>query len=123
MPSKSKTTNWDWQVRYTVILMCCAATFICYIDRVNISVAIIPMAEQYNWDLQTQGTVLSSYYVGYLLMQVMGGFLADCFGGKIVLGLGILLWSFFTIVGAKRFYHRLRRRFFFFPLEEALFNG
>jgi ACS family sodium-dependent inorganic phosphate cotransporter len=28
----------------------------------------------------------------------MGGFLADCFGGKIVLGLGILRWSFFTIV-------------------------
>ena len=98
MPSKSKTTNWDWQVRYTVILMCCAATFICYIDRVNISVAIIPMAEQYNWDLETQGTVLSSFYVGYLLMQVMGGFLADRFGGKIVLGMGVLLWSFFTIV-------------------------
>ena len=98
MPSKSKTKNWDWQVRYTVILMCCAATFICYIDRVNISVAIIPMAEQYNWDLQTQGTVLSSFYVGYLLMQVMGGFLADRFGGKIVLGVGVLLWSFFTIV-------------------------
>tara|TARA_B110000305_G_scaffold101673_1_gene114376 strand:+ start:1412 stop:1903 length:492 start_codon:yes stop_codon:yes gene_type:complete len=56
------------------------------------------MAEQYNWDLQTQGTVLSSFYVGYLLMQVMGGFLADRFGGKIVLGMGVLLWSFFTIV-------------------------
>ena len=86
------------KVRYTVILMCCAATFICYLDRVSISVAIIPMAEQYNWDLQTQGTVLSSFYVGYLLMQVMGGFLADRFGGKIVLGMGVLLWSFFTIV-------------------------
>ena len=28
----------------------------------------------------------------------MGGFLADRFGGKIVLGVGVLLWSFFTIV-------------------------
>ena len=30
-------------------------------------------------------------------MQVMGGFLADRFGGKVVLGLGVLIWSFFTI--------------------------
>ena len=30
-----------------IILMCFAATFVCYIDRVNISVAIIPMAEEF----------------------------------------------------------------------------
>ena len=77
--------------------MCFAATFVCYIDRVNISVAIIPMAEEFQWDLETQGIILS-FYVGYLIMQVMGGFLADRFGGKIVLGLGVLIWSFFTVV-------------------------
>ena len=79
-------------------LMCFAATFVCYIDRVNISVAIIPMAEEFKWDLETQGIILSSFYVGYMIMQVLGGFLADRFGGKIVLGLGVLIWSFFTIV-------------------------
>ena len=87
-----------WRTRYSVILLCFAATFVCYIDRVNISVAIIPMAEQFQWDLETQGIILSSFYVGYLMMQIMGGFLADRFGGKIVLGLGVLIWSFFTIV-------------------------
>lgn len=87
-----------WKTRYTVVLMCFAATFVCYIDRVNISVAIIPMAEELNWDLETQGAILSSFYVGYLLMQVGGGFLADKFGGKMVLGLGVLIWSFFTII-------------------------
>ena len=86
-----------WKTRYNIILLCCAATFVCYIDRVNISVAIIPMAQQYNWDLETQGIILSSFYVGYLIMQIMGGFLADRFGGKIVLGLGVLIWSLFTI--------------------------
>ena len=49
-----------WKTRYTVVLMCFAATFVCYIDRVNISVAIIPMAEELNWDLETQGAILSS---------------------------------------------------------------
>jgi ACS family sodium-dependent inorganic phosphate cotransporter len=87
-----------WKTRYSIILMCFAATFVCYIDRVNISVAIIPMAEQFKWDLETQGIILSSFYVGYMIMQVLGGFLADRFGGKIVLGIGVLIWSFFTIV-------------------------
>jgi sugar phosphate permease len=51
-----------WNPRYTIILMCFAATFVCYIDRVNISVAIIPMAQDLGWDVATQGAVLSSFY-------------------------------------------------------------
>ncbi len=87
-----------WPKRYTMVGLCAFATFVCYIDRVNISVTIIPMAEEFWWDRGTQGLVLSSFFVGYLLTQVFGGFLADRFGGKMVLGLGVLLWSFFTIV-------------------------
>lgn len=85
-------------VRATVVAMCFAAVFVCYIDRVNISIAIIPMARDLGWSPATQGLVLSSFYVGYLLMQIGGGRLADRFGGKLVLGLGVLLWSLFTIV-------------------------
>jgi len=87
-----------WKSRYTIILMCFAATFVCYIDRVNISVAIIPMAQDLGWDVATQGAVLSSFYIGYLLMQIGGGRLADRFGGKLILGLGVLIWSVFTII-------------------------
>ena len=97
MVELNESNSGFWKTRYSVILMCFAATFVCYIDRVNISVAIIPMAEEFKWDLETQGIILSSFYVGYLIMQVMGGFLADRFGGKVVLGLGVLIWSFFTI--------------------------
>ncbi|MEC7369555.1 MAG: ACS family MFS transporter [Pseudomonadota bacterium] len=86
-----------WKSRYTVISMCFAGTFVCYIDRVNISVAIIPMARDLGWDVSTQGAILSSFYIGYLLMQIGGGRLADKFGGKLVLGIGVLIWSVFTI--------------------------
>lgn len=85
-------------VRFTVVAMCFAAIFVCYIDRVNISVAIIPMARDLGWSATTQGLVLSSFYVGYLLMQIGGGALADRFGGKLILGLGVLAWSLFTIL-------------------------
>jgi len=86
------------QKRHQLALMAFLAIFICYIDRVAISVAIIPMAESHGWDLSTQGLVLSSFFIGYLLTQVIGGKLADRYGGKVVLGFGVLLWSLFTLV-------------------------
>lgn len=86
------------QKRHQLVFMAFLAIFICYIDRVAISVAIIPMAESYDWDLSTQGLVLSSFFIGYLLTQVVGGKLADRYGGKVVLGFGVLLWSLFTLV-------------------------
>jgi ACS family sodium-dependent inorganic phosphate cotransporter len=81
-----------------VVLLAFLSVFVCYMDRVNISVAIIPMAEELGWTPQTQGTVLSSFFFGYLLLQIVGGRMADRFGGKIVLGIGVLLWSLFTVL-------------------------
>ena len=81
-----------------VVLLTFVSVFICYIDRVNISVAIIPMAEEFGWSLQTQGFVLSSFFIGYLLLQIVGGRLADRFGGKMVLAAGVLAWSLFTLL-------------------------
>jgi MFS family permease len=82
--------------RTVVVLLAFLSVFVCYMDRVNISVAIIPMGEELGWSPQTQGTVLSSFFAGYLLLQIVGGRLADRFGGKVVLGAGVLAWSLFT---------------------------
>lgn len=87
-----------WPHRYTVVLLTFLAVFVCYIDRVNISVAIIPMAAEMGWSPEAQGRVLSSFFIGYLLLQIAGGRLADRFGGKLVLGAGVLLWSLFTVL-------------------------
>lgn len=84
--------------RSNVVFLSFLAVFVCYIDRVNISVAIIPMAEDLGWSMDVQGAVLSSFFVGYLLLQIVGGRLADRYGGKIVLGAGVLLWSLFTLL-------------------------
>ena len=91
-------TGRSWPRRYNLVGLCFLSTFICYIDRVNISVAIIPMAEEFGWDQTTRGIVLSSFFYGYLATQVFGGWLADRFGGKIVLGIGVVWWSVFTLI-------------------------
>jgi ACS family sodium-dependent inorganic phosphate cotransporter len=82
--------------RWILVGLCFAATAICYIDRVNISVAIIPMAEEYGWSATTKGFVLSSFFIGYFIAMVPGGWLANKLGGKILLGAALLFWSVFT---------------------------
>ena len=88
----------NFPYRFKVIFLSFLAVSICYIDRVNISVAIIPMQEQFGWSEFHVGIILSSFYFGYMFTLVVGGYLADKYGGKKVLGYGLLIWSFFTII-------------------------
>lgn len=98
VPTLALPVRQYWPRRFTVVGLCFLSTLICYIDRVNISVAIIPMAKEFGWDQTTRGIVLSSFFYGYLATQVLGGWLADRYGGKIVLGVGVLWWSLFTLL-------------------------
>ena len=84
--------------RFKLVFMSFLAIFICYIDRVNISVAIIPMQQQFGWNEAQVGIVFSSFYFGYMLTMILGGYLADKYGGKYVLGFGVLAWSLFTFL-------------------------
>ncbi len=52
-------------------------------QRVNLSVAIIPMAKEFEWDDTVKGLVLSSFFWGYITNQLPGGWLATRFGGKV----------------------------------------
>jgi MFS transporter, ACS family, solute carrier family 17 (sodium-dependent inorganic phosphate cotransporter), other len=85
-----------WPAHYTVVLLLCAATFISYIDRTNISVGAIAMQAQFGWDETQKGLVFSAFFVGYLLMMTASGALAHRFGGWIVLGVAVVWWSLFT---------------------------
>ncbi|CAJ0759180.1 16936_t:CDS:10, partial [Entrophospora sp. SA101] len=48
------------------------------------------MAAEFGWSFTTQGLVLSSFLVGYLLTQVIGGILADKFAAAC--------WNLFTLL-------------------------
>ena len=53
------------------IALCSIANFINAADRIIMPIAIVPMADEYNWDLHGQGWVLSSFAVGYMSSQVI----------------------------------------------------
>ncbi|CAM6092364.1 unnamed protein product [Calypogeia fissa] len=82
--------------RYKLMVTTSLAFVICNMDKVNMSVAVIPMSHQLGWTAATSGLVQSSFFWGYALSQLPGGFLAGRFSGKKVLKAGVLMWSLAT---------------------------
>nr|XP_009506811.1 PREDICTED: sodium-dependent phosphate transport protein 3-like [Phalacrocorax carbo] len=96
--------------------------FMAYALRVSLSIAIVAMTNsshprnwsgsaprgsypgfaqevpRYNWSAETQGIILSSFFYGYGLTQALGGYCSGLFGGKPVLGGGLLLSSVLTLL-------------------------
>lgn len=84
--------------RWVMVLLCFSAFLLCNMDRVNMSIAILPMSKEFNWNSATVGLIQSSFFWGYLLTQIVGGIWADKIGGKVVLGFGVVWWSVATIL-------------------------
>uniref|UniRef100_A0A8V0XBP6 Sialin n=1 Tax=Gallus gallus TaxID=9031 RepID=A0A8V0XBP6_CHICK len=114
--------------RYNLALLAFFGFFLLYALRVNLSVALVDMVEpntslaknttsnvcpehsstinvprnttgkKYSWDADTQGWILGSFFYGYIITQIPGGYLASKIGGKLLLGFGIFGTSVFTLL-------------------------
>lgn len=66
------------------------------LDRYIMNYAVISIAEDLHLSSSSTGLLLSSFFAGYALMQLPGGWLTDRFGAKRVLIASVILWSIFT---------------------------
>ena len=46
--------SWRWKL---VVFLCCLVAMICYVDRAAMSVAIIPMGQEYGWSNSVKGAI------------------------------------------------------------------
>lgn len=66
------------------------------LDRYLMNYAIVYIGEDLSLSNTETGMVLSAFFLGYALMQMPGGILADRFGAKRVLLAAVIVWSIFT---------------------------
>nr|CAD7447699.1 unnamed protein product [Timema bartmani] len=94
-------------VRHVQAILLFGCLTVAYTLRVNLSVAIVSMTDkngsnpnfkEYEWNTQTRSTILSSFFWGYVVMQVPAGMLGQRFGPKLFLMGAMAVCSVFNML-------------------------
>jgi ACS family glucarate transporter-like MFS transporter len=85
------------KARWIIMILIFISTLLAYTDRSNISVVAVPIMNEYGWNEQQFGLLSSAFFAGYLILGIPAGWLSDKYGGVKLLGLGVILWSLFTM--------------------------
>ncbi|WHY74518.1 MFS transporter [Fictibacillus enclensis] len=84
------------QNKFFILFILFAGWMVAYLDRMVMSVALTAIGDDLHLSAASLGIVLSSFFAGYALMQIPGGFLADKYGSKRVMIVSLIAWSLFT---------------------------
>jgi ACS family D-galactonate transporter-like MFS transporter len=79
--------------RWRVASLLGAGTFVCYLDRVNLSIAASPIAHDLGFNNTQLGLVLSAFLWSYAAAQIPVGILVDRFGTRWPILISIVLWA------------------------------
>ncbi|NXT29397.1 S17A9 protein, partial [Syrrhaptes paradoxus] len=81
---------------WTVMLL--LGTCLLYCARVTVPICAVALSTHFSWDKKQSGIVLSSFFWGYCLTQILGGHISDQIGGEKVLLLSASAWGFLTVL-------------------------
>ena len=79
--------------RWRIAVLLGIGVIVNFFDRVNLSVAITPLQNEYGLSTIAVGYLLSAYSWTYILLQLPSGPMLDRFGVKPVIRLSAFLWS------------------------------
>ena len=98
-------THWlaksaNGRLRWFLVGWMLMVSAVAYLDRVNVSIAGQALQKDHGLTDVQLGWVFSAFLIGYALFQVPGGWLADRFGPRRVISLGVVWWGLFTTLTA-----------------------
>jgi ACS family hexuronate transporter-like MFS transporter len=70
---KTMTTAYSRERELLVLVSLLFSWMLANADRIAMTIAIIPITQEFRLDAQSAGYVLSAFYVSYALMQLGGG--------------------------------------------------
>ena len=85
-----------WRKRILISVWISYAMF--YIGRVNMSIAIPGIMDEYGYTKTTMGLILTALFGAYAFGQFVNGQLGDKFGGRIMVSLGLILSAVFNLL-------------------------
>jgi MFS transporter, ACS family, glucarate transporter len=93
----SETTS---RIRWLLVAWLFVLSAVAFLDRVNLSVAGTHLESDYHLTDVQFGALSSFFLLGYALFQTPAGWLADKWGPRRVLAIGVIWWGVFTALTA-----------------------
>ncbi|HET7216162.1 MAG TPA: MFS transporter [Terriglobia bacterium] len=87
-------------VRWIIIGMLAVISGTTYLDRLNLGIAAKYIQDEFAFNNETMGWILSAFVLGYALFQVPSGWAGDKIGPRRMLTFAIVWWSVFTALTA-----------------------
>lgn len=88
----NKKTRFKWTITYFF------GSFFVYSVRTCMSICAASMAKELGWNKQVSGMALSAFFSGYVSTNVIGGYLADRYGGERTIIYSSMMWSSVTLL-------------------------
>jgi ACS family D-galactonate transporter-like MFS transporter len=96
--TRVSTTTSASNVRFGILALISAGTFINYLDRAVLGVAAPALTKELGLSAAVMGVVFSAFSWTYAAAQIPGGILLDQFGTRVIYFLSVSLWSAFTLL-------------------------
>lgn len=94
MPVHRELHSAERRRRWWIVALLFAAILINYIHRNNVSVAAVPIMDEFGFSVTTAGALMSAFYWTYTVFQIPSGWAVDRFGLRWTYALAFLVWSF-----------------------------
>lgn len=96
MPTKSPRLK---RIQTVAVTFLTVAGIVNYLDRSTLSIANHSVAQELHLNAAEMGLLLSAFSLAYAFAQLPVGALLDRFGSRVMLGLGMLVWSVAQVAG------------------------
>ena len=92
VPAPAGRARWTRLIPVAIIVY-----IISFMDRTNIGFAFDGMGKDLHLDSAQQGLAGGIFFIGYLVLQIPGGHLAERWSAKKFVGIMILVWGVFAV--------------------------
>jgi MFS family permease len=93
VPAPAGRSRWTRLIPVAIIVY-----VISFMDRTNIGFAFDGMGKDLHLDSAAQGLAGGIFFIGYLVLQIPGGHLAERWSAKKFVGIMVLIWGVFAVL-------------------------
>ncbi|XP_071965270.1 voltage-gated purine nucleotide uniporter SLC17A9-like [Antedon mediterranea] len=102
---KQKSEVWNDKEQWQWMISLFIGTTLLYAQRTALPVCAVSVSSEFGWDKAQTGLVLSCFFWGYTLTQVVGGYTSDKVGGDQVISAAMLVTGIITLITPEAAYY------------------